>query len=58
MIAHRPSSARHADRVPVLDGTKAVAGRHGELLRRSETYRDLVGHRAPRQPHDRQPHDR
>ncbi|MEV0927225.1 hypothetical protein AB0I99_19235 [Streptomyces spongiicola] len=53
MIAHRPSSARHADRVPVLDGTKAVAGRHGELLRQSETYRNLVGHRAPRQPHDR-----
>ncbi|AWK12635.1 ABC transporter ATP-binding protein [Streptomyces spongiicola] len=53
VIAHRLSSARRADRVLVLDGTRAVAGRHGELLRRSETYRDLVGHWAPRQPHDR-----
>ncbi len=50
VIAHRLSSARRADRVLVLDGTTATAGRHGELLRRSETYRDLVGHWDPRHP--------
>ncbi|MFE0271104.1 ATP-binding cassette domain-containing protein [Streptomyces sp. NPDC058992] len=44
VIAHRLSSARRADRVLVLDGVTATAGRHEELLERSETYRDLVGH--------------
>ncbi|MEU6707718.1 ABC transporter ATP-binding protein [Streptomyces wuyuanensis] len=47
VIAHRLSSARRADRVLVLDGVAAAAGRHEELLERSETYRDLVGHWRP-----------
>ncbi|MFI1466535.1 ATP-binding cassette domain-containing protein [Streptomyces wuyuanensis] len=47
VIAHRLSSARRADRVLVLDGVAATAGRHEELLERSETYRDLVGHWRP-----------
>lgn len=44
VIAHRISSARRADRVLVLDGVRATAGRHEELLGRSDLYRDLVGH--------------
>ncbi|MFE3494840.1 ATP-binding cassette domain-containing protein [Streptomyces sp. NPDC059169] len=44
VIAHRISSALRADRVLVLDGVRAEAGPHGELLGRSELYRDLVGH--------------
>ncbi|MFG2760006.1 ATP-binding cassette domain-containing protein [Streptomyces wuyuanensis] len=47
VIAHRLSSARRADRVLVLDGVAAATGRHEELLERSETYRDLVGHWRP-----------
>ncbi|MEU0396521.1 ABC transporter ATP-binding protein [Streptomyces sp. NPDC006208] len=47
VIAHRLSSARRADRVLVLDGVSATAGRHEELLERSQTYRDLVGHWHP-----------
>ncbi|WP_432074553.1 ATP-binding cassette domain-containing protein [Streptomyces wuyuanensis] len=47
VIAHRLSSARRADRVLVLDGVAATAGRHEDLLERSETYRDLVGHWRP-----------
>ncbi|MFJ3908890.1 ATP-binding cassette domain-containing protein [Streptomyces vinaceus] len=49
VVAHRVSSAARADRVLVLDGTRAVCGTHEELPARSPLYRDLVGrwHRAP-----------
>lgn len=44
VVAHRISSARRADLVLVMDGTRAVCGRHEDLLERSALYRDLVGH--------------
>ncbi|MEU1280907.1 ABC transporter ATP-binding protein [Streptomyces sp. NPDC005805] len=44
VVAHRLSSAMRADRVLVLDGTRAVCGTHAELLERSPLYRDLAGH--------------
>lgn len=43
VIAHRLSSARRADRILVMDGERTLLGRHGELLRRSGLYADLVG---------------
>ncbi|WP_411104736.1 ATP-binding cassette domain-containing protein [Streptomyces sp. cmx-4-9] len=43
VVAHRVSSAVRADRVLVLDGTRAVCGTHAELPARSDLYRDLVG---------------
>ncbi|MFB7053454.1 ATP-binding cassette domain-containing protein [Streptomyces vinaceus] len=43
VVAHRVSSAARADRVLVLDGTRAVCGTHEELPARSPLYRDLVG---------------
>ncbi|GAA1573852.1 ABC transporter ATP-binding protein [Actinomadura kijaniata] len=43
VIAHRLSSARRADRVLVMDGTRPRLGTHGELLRDSPLYADLVG---------------
>ncbi|MFP8882774.1 ATP-binding cassette domain-containing protein [Streptomyces mangrovi] len=43
VIAHRISSAHRADRVLVMDGARATAGSHRELLDRSPLYRDLVG---------------
>ncbi|MGW6846242.1 ATP-binding cassette domain-containing protein [Streptomyces sp. NPDC054958] len=43
VVAHRVSSAVRADRVLVLDGTRAVCGTHAELPDRSPLYRDLVG---------------
>ncbi|MGW6407763.1 ATP-binding cassette domain-containing protein [Streptomyces vinaceus] len=43
VVAHRVSSAARADRVLVLDGTRAVCGTHEELPARSALYRDLVG---------------
>ncbi|MFF4263641.1 ATP-binding cassette domain-containing protein [Streptomyces virginiae] len=43
VVAHRISSAVRADRVLVLDGTRAVCGTHAELPARSPLYRDLVG---------------
>lgn len=43
VVAHRISSARRADRVLVMDGARAVCGRHDELLDSSVLYRDLVG---------------
>ncbi|MFG2894380.1 ATP-binding cassette domain-containing protein [Streptomyces sp. NPDC048248] len=43
VVAHRISSARRADRILVLDGTRATCGTHDELLVRSALYRDLVG---------------
>ncbi|MGW6746345.1 ATP-binding cassette domain-containing protein [Streptomyces sp. NPDC055025] len=44
VIAHRLSSARRADRVLVLDGTRPACGTHEELLTGSVLYRDLAGH--------------
>ncbi|MFF3619048.1 ATP-binding cassette domain-containing protein [Streptomyces sp. NPDC002467] len=43
VVAHRISSAVRADRVLVLDGTRAVHGTHGDLPARSPLYRELVG---------------
>lgn len=43
VVAHRVSSAARADRILVLDGTRAVCGTHEELPARSPLYRDLVG---------------
>lgn len=43
VVAHRISSAARADRVLVLDGTRAVCGTHAELPELSPLYRDLVG---------------
>lgn len=43
VVAHRMSSAARADRVLVLDGTRAVCGTHAELPGVSPLYRDLVG---------------
>ncbi|MFD3542651.1 ATP-binding cassette domain-containing protein [Streptomyces sp. NPDC058662] len=43
VVAHRVSSAARADRVLVLDGTRAMCGTHAELPARSPLYRDLVG---------------
>ncbi|HEX5567556.1 MAG TPA: ABC transporter ATP-binding protein [Streptomyces sp.] len=43
VIAHRITSAHRADRVLVMDGARATAGRHHDLLDRSPLYRDLVG---------------
>ncbi|MFJ9409547.1 ATP-binding cassette domain-containing protein [Streptomyces sp. NPDC101393] len=42
-VAHRISSALRADRVLVLDGSRATCGTHDELIARSAVYRDLVG---------------
>nr|WP_107422217.1 ABC transporter ATP-binding protein [Streptomyces lushanensis] len=44
VVAHRLSSARRADRVLVLDGTRPACGTHDELLTGSALYRDLAGH--------------
>ncbi len=44
VVAHRLSSALRADRVLVLDGTRASYGTHRELLGSCALYRDLVGH--------------
>jgi len=48
VIAHRISSALHARRILVLDGTRALLGTHQELLDCSALYRDLVGHWQPK----------
>ncbi|WP_327721160.1 ABC transporter ATP-binding protein [Streptomyces sp. NBC_00490] len=47
VVAHRMSSARRADRVLVMDGRETAYGTHGELMRRSALYRDLVGSWTP-----------
>ncbi|MGS2591722.1 ATP-binding cassette domain-containing protein [Streptomyces hebeiensis] len=44
VVAHRLSSARRADRILVLDGTRPTYGTHDELLAVSPLYRDLAGH--------------
>ncbi|WP_461029983.1 ATP-binding cassette domain-containing protein, partial [Streptomyces sparsus] len=43
VVAHRLSSARRADRVLIMDGTRARSGTHEELLGTSPLYRELVG---------------
>ncbi|MFJ8649255.1 ATP-binding cassette domain-containing protein [Streptomyces sp. NPDC093546] len=43
VVAHRLSSAVRADRVLVLDGTRAACAPHEELLDTSPLYRDLTG---------------
>lgn len=43
VVAHRISSAARADRVLVLDGSRAVCGTHADLPARSALYRELVG---------------
>ncbi|GAB3146379.1 ABC transporter ATP-binding protein [Micromonospora sonneratiae] len=44
VVAHRISSALRAQRVLVIDGGRPALGTHEDLLDRSATYRDLVGH--------------
>ncbi|MEV5763941.1 ABC transporter ATP-binding protein [Micromonospora sp. NPDC052213] len=44
VIAHRISSATRARRVLVFDGDRPLVGTHDDLLVRSPTYRELVGH--------------
>lgn len=44
VMAHRISSALHAKKILVLDGSRALLGTHQELLTCSALYRDLVGH--------------
>ncbi|GII76313.1 ABC transporter ATP-binding protein [Sphaerisporangium rufum] len=43
VIAHRLTSALRARRVLVMDGARALAGTHDELLAASPLYRDLLG---------------
>lgn len=43
VVAHRISSARRAHHVLVMDGQNTALGTHGDLLRRSPLYRELVG---------------
>ncbi|REK89333.1 ABC transporter ATP-binding protein [Streptomyces inhibens] len=47
IVAHRITSARRADRILLLDGTRATCGTHDELLARSPLYRDLAGSWQP-----------
>ncbi|RLV04458.1 ABC transporter ATP-binding protein [Streptomyces griseocarneus] len=44
VIAHRMTSALRADRTLVLDGTRATAGTHDDLVRSVPAYASLVGH--------------
>ncbi|GIG87271.1 ATP-binding cassette domain-containing protein [Plantactinospora endophytica] len=44
VVAHRISSALRAREVLILDGGCPLRGPHDELLARSATYRELVGH--------------
>ncbi|WP_341715905.1 ABC transporter ATP-binding protein [Micromonospora sp. FIMYZ51] len=55
VIAHRISSATRARRVLVFDGDRPQVGSHQELLLRSTTYRELVGHWQDPAPHPRRP---
>ncbi|MGW4639474.1 ATP-binding cassette domain-containing protein [Sphaerisporangium sp. NPDC004334] len=43
VIAHRLTSALRAKRVLVMDGARARAGTHEEMVAASELYRDLMG---------------
>jgi ATP-binding cassette subfamily C protein len=54
VIAHRPASARRAERILVLDGHLPTAGTHHELLVTSPLYRELLAAgRAPADPSGR-----
>ncbi|MCC3770099.1 ABC transporter ATP-binding protein [Streptomyces sp. UNOC14_S4] len=44
VIAHRMTSALRADRVLVLDGARATAGTHDDLVRSVPAYASLAGH--------------
>ncbi|MGC4790416.1 ATP-binding cassette domain-containing protein [Micromonospora sp. DT178] len=55
VIAHRISSATRARRVLVFDGDRPLVGTHDDLLIRSPTYRELVGHWEDVAPPDRVP---
>ncbi|MDT0530774.1 ABC transporter ATP-binding protein [Micromonospora sp. DSM 115977] len=55
VIAHRISSATRARRVLVFDGDRPLVGSHDDLLTRSTTYRELVGHWEDVTPPDRVP---
>ncbi|MEU7997692.1 ABC transporter ATP-binding protein [Micromonospora sp. NPDC049060] len=55
VIAHRISSATRAQRVLVFDGDRPLVGSHDDLLTRSMTYRELVGHWEDVTPPDRVP---
>ncbi|WP_433393776.1 ATP-binding cassette domain-containing protein [Micromonospora sp. KLBMP9576] len=55
VIAHRISSATRAGRVLVFDGNRPLVGTHDDLLTRSPTYRELVGHWADVAPPARVP---
>lgn len=46
VVAHRITSARRAKRILVLDGVRAQAGGHDELLAASAMYRDLAAYWA------------
>lgn len=47
VIAHRISSAQRAQRVLLLDGTRAILGTHPQLLNISPQYADLAGSWEP-----------
>ncbi|GAA1976123.1 ABC transporter ATP-binding protein [Catenulispora subtropica] len=47
VIAHRISSARRADRILLLDGSRPLIGTHAQMLAASPLYADLVGHWDP-----------
>jgi ABC-type multidrug transport system fused ATPase/permease subunit len=47
VIAHRISSAQRADRVLLLDGSRAILGSHRQLLETSPQYGDLAGAWVP-----------
>jgi ATP-binding cassette subfamily B protein len=49
VIAHRPATIALADRVVLIDGGRVAAdGTHGELLRTSERYREVLAAAAAR----------
>ncbi|MFD0690511.1 ABC transporter ATP-binding protein [Actinomadura fibrosa] len=50
VIAHRLSSALHADRILLVDGGRTVSGSHADLLAASPRYRELAGHWEPDPP--------
>ncbi|GAA1901602.1 ABC transporter ATP-binding protein [Streptomyces sodiiphilus] len=43
VVAHRVGSARRAGHVLLLDGPRVAYGRHDELLRECDSYRELAG---------------
>nr|WP_238362297.1 ABC transporter ATP-binding protein [Actinopolymorpha pittospori] len=43
VVAHRLSSARRADHILIMDGTRTRLGDHDDLLRHSTLYADLLG---------------